>query len=223
VSTPHKQYYYRDDQHPDYPQTCFRNFVIYNCYQDGKAHLTGSNNAPLDPNNPLDTSTWNWNVAATLPIRYMEREDPNDPERPVPAGYVGSPNVKLIDPRPVAAWAVSPYTPPADGFATPVNYYGAFAPTGPTWLDGWSALSTSRMLTNVVDETSAVALDSAAFAVGAQSAIAGAEYKLQESANVAGPWSDVPGAVATATTTSITLADFGIAGEPAKFYRVITN
>ena len=216
----HAPYYYRDGQNPAYNQTCFQNFVIHNCYNNGLAAKSNSANVPQSL---IDTSSWNWNVTGSLPIRYMEREDPLDADRPMPTGYVGSPNVRLIDPRPVAAWAVSPYTPPADGFATPVNYYGAFAPTGPTWLDGWSALSTSRMLTNVVDSTSAVALDTAGFTVSAQNVIVGAEYKLQEATNVAGPWTDVPGAVATATTTSLSLTDFGVAGVPAKFYRVITT
>lgn len=211
-------YYYRS-QNPAYNQTSFQNFVLFNCYSNGLAAKTDSSNVPQSL---VDTSSWNWNVASSLPIRYMERESATDPDRPMPAGYVGDPNVKLIDPRPVSAWTSSPYTPPADGFATPVNYYGAFAPSGPTWLQGWSALSTSHMLTNVIDETSAVALDTAGFSVGADSVTIGVTYKLQESTNVSGPWTDVPGAVATATSTSITLTDFGVAGEPTKFYQVIT-
>ncbi|MFO7936504.1 MAG: hypothetical protein R6V06_02735 [Kiritimatiellia bacterium] len=210
-------YYYRS-QNTNYNQTCFQNFVLYNCYDDGLAAKSDSSNVPQSL---IDTSSWNWNVASSLPIRYMEREVVST-DRPIPSGYIGDPNVKLIDPRPVAAWTSSPYTPPADGFATPVNYYGAFAPSGPTWLDGWSALSTSGMLTNVVDETSAVALDSAGFTVSAQDVIVGVEYKLQEAADVAGPWSDVPGAVARAASTSISLTDFGVAGESTKFYQVIT-
>ncbi len=212
--------YYYGAQNPAYNQSCFENFVIYNCYNNGIATKSDSSNVPTG--SPIDTTSWNWNVASSLPIRFMERESAADPERPMPSGYVGSPNVKLIDPRPVTAWASSPYTPPADGFATPVNYYGAFAPSGPTWLDGWSALSTSRMLTNVVDESSAVVLGTAGFSVGADSVVIGVTYKLQEATNVAGPWVDVPGAVATATSTSITLTDFGIAGEPTKFYQVVT-
>jgi len=211
-------YYYRS-QNTNYNQCCFQNFVLYNCYSDGLATISNDANVPQTL---IDTSSWNWNVAASLPIRYMERESASDPNRPMPSTYVGDPNVKLIDPRPVAAWTSSPYTPPADGFATPVNYYGAFAPSGPTWLDGWSALSTSRMLTNVVDETSAVTLDAVGFSVGADNVIVGVTYKLQESDAVSGPWSDVPGATAAATTTSMTLTDFDTAGDSSKFYRVIT-
>ena len=98
----------------------------------------------------ISTAGMNWNEATALPIRYMEREDVADVNRPVPAVGNGLlPNMKLIDPRPVAKWAKSPYTADDDGFSSPVSYYGAFAPEGPTWLDEWTAMSQLGMITNV--------------------------------------------------------------------------
>ena len=42
-----------------------------------------------------------------------------------------------VDPSPNPALATS-LTPPVDGFFTPANYRGAFAPTGASWLQAWT-------------------------------------------------------------------------------------
>ena len=48
--------------------------------------------------------------------------------------------VIFLDPRAVGDAATSMRTAPNDGFFTPVNYRGAFAPgSGSTWLCGWTA------------------------------------------------------------------------------------
>ena len=45
-----------------------------------------------------------------------------------------------LDPRPANAALTSVASAPNDGFFTPANYRGAFAPgNGPTWLCGWTA------------------------------------------------------------------------------------
>jgi hypothetical protein len=213
-------YYYRGVQNTNYNQTAFRNFVIYNCYNNGRAAKSNSSNVP---GTDITTTGWDWNVATSLPIRFLQRESASDPTRPMPSGYVGSPNVRLIDPRPVMDWVDSPYSTKADGFATPVNYYGAFAPTGDTWLEGWSALSTSRMLTNTLGDAEIV-LDEAAFSVGFVAAV-GETYTLQETTDlVNGPWLDVAGAKAVvADKANMTLADFGVTGQASKFYKVISE
>ncbi len=216
--------YYYQSQNPDYMQTAFENFVVFNCSAANLLCKTDSSNQRrAAPAGDISTAGMNWNMAATMPIRYMERESAADPDRPVPTVGNGLlPNIRLIDPRPVAEWANSPYTPEADGFASAVSYYGAFAPTGPTWLDGWSALATAGMLTNTVEATAAVVLDIAAFSVGFIAQV-GVTYTLESATDLAGTWGPVAGATAvTADKANMTLADFGVEGEPSKFYRVVT-
>jgi hypothetical protein len=130
-------------------------------------------------------------------------------------------NIKTIDPRPVSAWATSPYATEDDGFATPVSYYGAFAPTGDTWLDGWSALYTSGML--VKNGGADLEIDQAAFSVGFDAEV-GMTYTLFASINSGTTWTQVAGAEAVvADKTNMTLADFGVTSVASKIYKVVAE
>jgi len=129
------------------------------------------------------------------------------------------PNVKALDPRPVSTWADSPYTPEDDGFASSVNYYGAFAPTGDTWLDGWSALATSGML--VKSGSGELAINQAAFSVGFAAEI-GTAYTLYASTDAGQTWAPVAGATVIADKTNVTLADFGVS-DRSKLYKVLAD
>ncbi len=215
--------YYYTSQNQNYNQTAFENFVVYNCAPDYYMYKTDSSNG-YRAGGEISTAGMNWNTAASMPIRYMERESASDVNRPMPAAGNGLlPNIRLIDPRPVAAWGSSPYTAEVDGFASPVSYYGAFAPTGETWLEGWSALSTAGMLTNTVSATAAVELDQAAFTVGFAGTV-GASYTLEESLDSGDTWTPVVGAsTVVADKVNMTLSDFGVEGVASKLYRVVTE
>jgi hypothetical protein len=209
-------FYYRA-QATNATQTAFRNFVVYNCNDTYRLCKTGSNNArtgdiAIDP-------SWDFNFATALPIRHLERESASDPARPFPtAGNGLLPNVKTIDPRPVSAWANSPYTPEDDGFASPAGYYGAFAPTGDTWLDGWSALATSGVL--VKSGSGQLEVNQAAFSVGFAAEI-GTAYTLYSSTDLE-DWTPVEGATVVADKVNVTLADFGVT-DRSKFYKVLAD
>ena len=213
--------YYYQAQATNATQTAFRNFVVYNCNSDHLICKTTSSNVKRAGGDVAIDPLWDWNFASTMPIRYMERESASDPDRPMPSVTLNGmlPNVKTIDPRPVSAWAVSPYTPEDDGFATPVNYYGAFAPTGDTWLDGWSALYTSGML--VKAGSAELVLDKAAFSVGFAAEI-GTAYTLYASTDAGQNWAPVAGATAVADKANMTLADFGVT-DSSKLYKVLAQ
>lgn len=214
-------YYYQGMQATNATQTAFRNFVVYNCNNDHLICKTTSSNVKRAGGDVAIDPSWDWNFASTLPIRYMERESASDADRPMPDVTLNGmlPNIKTIDPRPVSAWATSPYTPEADGFATPVNYYGAFAPTGDTWLDGWSALYTSGML--VKAGSAELVLDKAAFSIGFAAEI-GAAYTLYASTDAGQSWAPVSGATAVADKANMTLADFGVT-DSSKLYKVLAQ
>jgi hypothetical protein len=214
--------YYYQSQSTNATQTAFRNFVVYNC---NNAHLickTTSANAKRAGGDVTIEAAWDWNLTGTMPIRHMEREALSDPARPMPAAGNGLlNNIKTIDPRPVSAWATSPYATEDDGFATPVSYYGAFAPTGDTWLDGWSALYTSGML--VKNGGADLEIDQAAFSVGFDAEV-GMTYTLFASINSGTTWTQVAGAEAVvADKTNMTLADFGVTSVASKIYKVVAE
>ena len=55
-----------------------------------------------------------------------------------------------LDPRPMPAGpAATGAMTPGDGFFTTTDYYGAFDPAGPVWMDNWTALSSNGVLTEV--------------------------------------------------------------------------
>ena len=61
-------------------------------------------------------------------------------------------STNVLDPRPsatgpAATGAAAPS--PSDAFFTNVAYYGAFSPTGPAWIGGWTAISQYGILTSV--------------------------------------------------------------------------
>ena len=67
---------------------------------------------------------------------------------PVLGGFSWTREAKL-DPRPSATGPATQNvaTVPADGFFDQTTYRGAFAPTGPLWAAGWSALATTGIFT----------------------------------------------------------------------------
>lgn len=214
VNTP----FYYQAQATNATQTAFRNFVVFNCNDTYRLCKTGSNNART-ADIPIDAA-WDFTVATARPIRHLERESAGDASRPFPtAGNGLLPNVKALDPRPVSTWANSPYTPEDDGFASPVSYYGAFAPTGDTWLDGWSALATSGML--VKSGSGELAINQAAFSVGFAAEI-GTAYTLYASTDAGQTWAPVAGAAFVADKTNVTLADFGVS-DRSKLYKVLAD
>lgn len=210
--------FYYQAQATNATQTAFRNFVVFNCNDTYRLCKTGSNNART-ADIPIDAA-WDFTVATARPIRHLERESAGDASRPFPtAGNGLLPNVKALDPRPVSTWANSPYTPEDDGFASPVSYYGAFAPTGDTWLDGWSALATSGML--VKSGSGELAINQAAFSVGFAAEI-GTAYTLYASTDAGQTWAPVAGAAVVADKTNVTLADFGVS-DRSKLYKVLAD
>ena len=56
--------------------------------------------------------------------------------------------VTSLDPRPANDALVSAASAPADGFFTPANYRGAFAPNGENWLRSWTAADAFGFLAN---------------------------------------------------------------------------
>jgi hypothetical protein len=214
--------YYYQAQSTNVTQTAFRNFVVYNCEPTNLICKTTSANAKRSPGDVTIPAEWDWNLTGTMPIRHMERESLSDPARPMPTvgnGLLN--NIKTIDPRPISAWATSPYATEDDGFATPVSYYGAFAPTGDTWLDGWSALYTSGML--VKNGGADLAIAQAAFSIGFVAEV-GMTYTLFASINSGTTWAPVAGAEAVvADKTNMTLADFGVTGVASKIYKVVAE
>lgn len=93
----------------------------------------------------------NNNVTATeSPITSIEREDP-----PVDKGGKLMVRVTSLNPLPKNDALTSVSAAPADGFFTPANYRGGFAP-GQNWLNGWSAASSfglvSAIQTSNVDQ-----------------------------------------------------------------------
>lgn len=210
--------FYYQAQATNATQTAFRNFVVFNCNDTYRLCKTGSNNART-ADIPIDAA-WDFTVATARPIRHLERESAGDASRSFPtAGNGLLPNVKALDPRPVSTLADSPYTPEDDGFASPVSYYGAFAPTGDTWLDGWSALATSGML--VKSGSGELAINQAAFSVGFAAEI-GTAYTLYASTDAGQTWAPVAGAAVVADKTNVTLADFGVS-DRSKLYKVLAD
>ncbi|MCI0707265.1 MAG: T9SS type A sorting domain-containing protein [Ignavibacteriae bacterium] len=55
-----------------------------------------------------------------------------------------------LDPRPDPAGpAASGAVAPGDAFFTNVSYYGAFSPSGPVWIGGWTAISSYSIVTGI--------------------------------------------------------------------------
>lgn len=64
-----------------------------------------------------------------------------------------------LDPRPSSGAEVTSglATIPSDPFFTAVNYKGAFAPTGPTWANGWTALARNGHFASTVTGVAPIA------------------------------------------------------------------
>jgi hypothetical protein len=73
-------------------------------------------------------------LAAGSPIQSITREGSNFTIQTTSMRRVLS-----LDPRPANDALTSAASAPNDGFFTPANYRGAFAPSVPTWLSNWTA------------------------------------------------------------------------------------
>jgi hypothetical protein len=123
--------------------------------------------------------------------------------------------VTFLDPRPAGAALTSVTTAPDDGFFTPVNYRGAFAP-GHNWLEGWTAIAEYGMTTDSNESPSAtIAMTASIF----WQSVAGAEYLVEETTDLDnGPWVELATVVGDGSIMTAT----DIEGfSDAKFYRVV--
>lgn len=137
-------------------------------------------------------------------------------------------NVTNIDPRPVEVALGSTRYPPSNGFYTPVNYRGAFAPDVKPWVCGWTLMDKLHLInTNAFMPENPDASVSNAFTTVAVTApsfkyttSAGGQYHIQETTNtVSGPWTTV--GYITGDGTEKWFVDQG--ATKTKFFRVVRD